>query len=124
MAASGLLVNERPIAGTALGILLSFVRVVDGEFELVKGPEILIRQDLHGVPVRSHGQLERLLPQIGEDRCEIRMKAVLTGSEIDRAQRHALDDPPYLLKIKPIGARRIAIAEGAREIALIGEPQP
>jgi hypothetical protein len=46
--------------------------------------------------------------------------AVLTGAQIDGADRQAFHHRSHLLEAKPVGPRRIAVAEGASQVALVG----
>jgi hypothetical protein len=49
------------------------------------------------------------------------MHAVFARAKIDRTHRKARHDAPDLIQRKPVHPRRMAIAEGADEIAFIGE---
>ena len=52
------------------------------------------------------------------------MHAVLTGAKIHRTHGQAFHDRLHLIEREPIGAGRIAIAEGAGEIALVSKAKP
>ena len=51
------------------------------------------------------------------------MQAILAGSQIDRPHGYAVHDGADLVERQPVDARGVAIAEGAREIALVGQAQ-
>ncbi len=121
--ARGLLVHERPVAGTALGVLLLPGRIVERELHIGERAQFIVVQDGGAVAVRGDGELDRPRSQVGQDFVELRVHAVFARAEIDRADGQRRDDRAHLFGAEPIDPRWIAVAERAREVALAGQAQ-
>src|SRR5216684_2468996 len=93
-----LLVNESPVAGTALCILLGLSWVIDRELDVVEGAQFVVFQNSHAVAVGSDGELDGLCAQVGHN-CL------------------------YLIQRETVRTNRIAVAEGTGKIALVGQPE-
>jgi hypothetical protein len=74
--------------------------------------------------VGSDGEFDRLCAQVRQNRFKVRMHAVLPGAQIHRADGQSFHDGPHLIQREAIGAGWIPIAEGAGEVALVGESEP
>jgi len=59
-AAFRLLVDQRPIAGSALCILLRLRGVIERELDVVEGAQFVVIQNGHAVAVRSDRELDGL----------------------------------------------------------------
>ena len=77
-----LLVNECPIARTALRILLGFGWIIERELDVMKRTQFIVLENSNAVAVGSDGELDRLRVQVGEYRLEVGVHAVLTGAKI------------------------------------------
>src|SRR5258708_3476724 len=115
--------DQRPIAGTTLGILLTFGGIIQGELDIVKGTELVICEHCRAVTVRSDGELHRLSAKVGQNLSELWVHSVLAGAQINGADRQALHHGSHLLEAKPVSPRRIAVAERTSEVALVGQAE-
>ncbi len=97
-APGSLLVQKPPIARAALVVLLGLGRIIEREFDILEGGQLRIREGRRRVSVCGHRQLDRLSPQIGDNRQEVWMQTVLTGAEVDRSHRNAVHNGAHLLK--------------------------
>src|SRR5256885_10905991 len=52
---------------------------------------------------------------------EPRVHSVLTGAQIDGKDRQTFHHRSHLLEAKPVGPRRITVAEGTSQVALVGQ---
>ena len=118
------MLDEFPVANSALCILLGLCGVIEREFDVVKSAQFVIFQNGHAVPIRSDGEFDGPRAQVGEYCLEVRMHAVLTCAEIHRAYGQAFHNCLHLLQGETVRASWIAVAEGAGEIALVGEAEP
>ena len=51
------------------------------------------------------------------------MHSIFTRAQIDGADPQAFHHRAHLLEAKPVGPRRIAVAEGTSQVALVGKPE-
>ncbi len=119
-----LLVDQFPIALPALCILFGLRGVVERELDVVEGTQLMVFQNSNAMTVGSDGELDRLRSQVGQYCLEVGMHAVLAGAEIHRPYGQAFHHGLHLIQRKTIRASRIAVAEGAGQITLVGEPEP
>jgi len=119
-----LLVNQFPIADSALGVLFGLSRIIERKFNIVKRRQVAIIQQSDTMPIGCDRQLDVLLAKIRQDRFELRMQAVFTGAEIHGPHRQPFHDGFHLIERQTIGAGRIAVTECAGEIALICKAKP
>src|SRR5579872_401554 len=120
----GLLMNEFPIAVSALCILFWLRRIVERKLNVVKGAHLLITKNGNAVAIRCDGQLYRLSAQVGQYVPEVWMHSVLASAEIHRADRKPFHNGLHLVQGETIGASRIAVAEGTGKITFVGKPEP
>src|SRR5260370_2021757 len=123
-ASCSLIVDQSPIAGTALGILLTFGRIIKGKLDIVKGPKLVVCENGRAMPVRCNGELQRQRAEVGQNLSELRMHSVLAGAQIDGADRQAFHHSSHLLEVKPVSPPRIPAAKGTTQTALVGQPAP
>src|SRR5437879_6230511 len=116
-----LLVDEFAIAVSALCILFGLRRVIERELDVMKGAQFIVFQNSNAVTIGGDGELDRFCSQVGKDRLEVGMHAVLAGAEIHRSYGQPFHDCLYLIERKTIRASWIAVAEGAGEIACVGK---
>ena len=121
-AARRLPVQEIPVAGSALAVLLVPRRVIERELDILEGRHVRIVQDLDRVAVGGDRQLERLRPKIGQHGAELRVHSVLAGAEVHRANGQPLDHGAHLIEGEPVDPRRVPVAERAGQVALVREP--
>src|SRR5258708_35022802 len=107
--------DQRPIAGTTLGILLTFGGIIQGELDIVKGTELVICEHCRAVTVRSDGELHRLSAKVGQNLSELRLHSVLTGAQINGADRQTFHHKSHLLEAKPLTQRPIAVVKGTSQ---------
>src|SRR5262249_17153693 len=119
-----LLVDERPVARSALCILFCLRCVVERELDVMEGAKFRILKNSNTVTVGSNGELDWFCLQVGKDCLEVRMHAILTGAEINRAHGQAIHDSFDLIERKPVRTSRVAIAKGAGEITFVGKTEP
>ena len=86
----------------------------------MEGAELVISEYGRAVAVRGDGELHPQSAEVGQDLAELRVHAVLTGAQIDGADRQAFHHRSHLLEAEPVGPRRIAVAEGTSQVALVG----
>src|SRR6266852_760474 len=115
--------DQRPIAGTALGVLLTFGGIIQGELDIVKGSKLVICEHCRAVTVRGDGKLHRLSAEVGQNLSELRVHSVLTSAQINGADRQAFHHRSHLLEAKPVSPRRIAVAERTSQVALVGQAE-
>ncbi len=115
--------DQIPIAGAALRVLLILRRIIDRELDIAELRQLLVAQDRDRIAVGRHGQLERLAREIGDDGVELGMQPVLARAEIDGAHRQAFDHRAYVGKTEPVDPPRIPVAEAAGQIAVVGQPE-
>src|SRR5271167_3169075 len=108
----------------ALCILFGLRGVIEREFDVMEGTELIVFQNSNTMTIGSDGELDRLRSQVGQYGLEVRMHAVLTGAEIDRPYGQAFHDCLHLIQGETICASWIAVAEGAGEIAFVGKAEP
>src|SRR5262245_2809718 len=122
-AACGLLVNEPPVSRAALLVLLRLGRIVERKFDILKSADFPIVQRRDRIAVRGDRQLDWLGAQIVDERLELGMQAILAGAEIYRAHWQAVHHCSDLFERHAVHPGWSAIAERAREIALVSEPE-
>src|SRR5208282_4071095 len=108
-----LLVDQGPIAGSALCILLGFGRVIERELDVMKDAQFVVLQNCDAVAVGSDGQFDGLRSQVTQYRFELWMHAVLAGAEIHRTDRQSFHDRFHLIQREAIGAGWIPVTKGA-----------
>src|SRR5215472_13068789 len=116
--------NQLPVAQAPLGILFRLGWVIERELDVVKGPQFVVFENGNTVTVGSNGELHRPSSQVGQYVLVFRMHSVLARSQVNGANRKAFHHRLDLFERKTVRARGIAIAEGAFEVALVGEPKP
>src|SRR5207248_4626071 len=119
-----LLVNQVPIPSSALRVLFFLRWVIDRELDVMESSEFVVFQNSNTMTIGSNGELDRLGSQVGQYCLEVGMHPVLTGAEINRAYRQTFHDSLHLVERETVRASRITVTKGAREIALVGEPEP
>ena len=82
-ATCGLFVDETPVSGTALSVLLRRTRIIEREFDVVEAGYLHVVQRRDRIAVRGDGELDRLAAQIVDQRPKLRMHAILAGAEVD-----------------------------------------
>src|SRR5258708_1100675 len=112
--------DQGPIAAAALGILLAFSWIIQGELGIVVGKELVMSKHGRAMAVGGNGELYRQSAEVIQNLAELRVHSVLTGAQIDGADRQAFHHRSHLLKAKPVSPRRIAVAERTSQIALVG----
>src|SRR6202023_908867 len=117
-------VDQLPIAVSALCILFRLRRVIERKLDVVKGAQFVVFQNSNTMAVGSDGELDGLCAQIGQYRFKLWMHSVLTGTQIHRTDRQSFHDGLHLIQREAISAGWISVAEGAVEVALVGEPEP
>src|SRR5256885_602957 len=117
-----LLMDECPIAFPPLFILLGLRWIIEREFNVMEGAQLIVFQNSNTMTIGSDGELHRLRVQVVQYGLEVRMHAVLTGAEIHRAYGQAFHDGLDLIQRETIGASWIAVAEGAGEITFVSKP--
>src|SRR5258707_11507836 len=90
----------------------------------MEGTQVMVFQDGNTVTVGSDGELHRSSSQVTQYSLVVRMHSVLARSQMHGANRKAFDHRLDLFKRETVGASGIAVAEGALEVALVGEPKP
>src|ERR1700676_3234826 len=90
----------------------------------MEGTQVMVFQNGNTVTIGSDGDLHRSRSQVSQYRLVVRMHSVLACAQIYGANQKALHDGLHLIQGEPIRARWIAVAEGALEVALVGEPEP
>jgi hypothetical protein len=75
--------NEFPVSGTALRILLRLGGVIEGKLNVVKGTNFAVCQDSDAMTIGSYGELDGSCMQVSQYRFEVRMQAILSGPQID-----------------------------------------
>src|SRR5215467_4121463 len=116
--------NQFPIAWATLGILSRLGWVIERKLDVVEGPQLMVFQNGNTVTIGSDGELHRSRSQVSQYSLVVGMHPVLARSQIHGANRKAFHHRLDLFERETVGASRIAIAEGALEVALIGEPEP
>jgi hypothetical protein len=122
-AARRLLVDEVPVAGTALRVLLLLRRIVERQLHVVKGAELLVREGGDAVPIGGHGELHVAAHEEREQLPEPRVEPVLAGTEVHGADREAIEHGADLLRVEPVRARWVPVAKRAGQVALVGEAE-
>src|SRR5437867_4577094 len=112
--------DQPPVSGTALGILLTFGGIIQGELDIVKGSKLVVCENGRTMPIRGDGELYWQSAEVGQNLSELRVHSVLTGAQINGSDRQAFHHRSHLLKAKPVSPRRIAVAEGTSQVALVG----
>ena len=85
--------------------------------------QFIVFQDSNTMTIGSDGELDGYRSQIGQYRLELRMHTVLTCAQIHRANGQPLHHGFHLIERKTVGANWIAVAESARQIALVGQSE-
>src|SRR5215469_15770602 len=116
--------DELPISEAALFILLRLGRVIERKLYVVEGAQFVIFQNSNTATIGSYGESDRSRSQVIQYFLEVRMHPVLARAQIHGADRQPFHNRPNLIQRETVGARGIAIAESALEVALIGEPEP
>src|SRR5258708_32988189 len=88
-ASCSLIVDQSPIAGTALGILLTFGRIIQRKLDIAKGSKRVVWENGRAMAVRWNAELQRHRAEVGQNLSELRMHSVLAGAQIDGADRQA-----------------------------------
>src|ERR1700735_3768720 len=73
--------------------------------------------------VRCDGELHRQMAEVPQKLAELRVHTILTGAEIDGPYRPPCHHRSHRSKAKPVHPRRIAVAEGTSQIALVGQSE-
>ncbi len=108
----------------ALSVLFGLRGVIEGELDVMEGTQFAVIQKGNRVAIGCDGELHRFRSQVGQYCLEVGMHAVLTGAEIHRANGQAFHHCLHLIEGEAISASWIAVAECAREVALVGQPEP
>src|SRR2546425_3481652 len=82
-AAFSLFVNKFPVSVATLRVLLTFGRIVQREFHVMKTLHALIIERRDAMSIRSDCELHRLGAKKIENREKVRMHAILAGTEIN-----------------------------------------
>src|SRR5262249_37267973 len=85
-----LLVDECPIAWSALCILLRLRCVIKRELDGMEGTEFLVLENSNTMTIGSDGELRLCRLQVAQYRLEVGVHAVLPGAEIHRSDGQAL----------------------------------
>src|SRR5262245_62387029 len=112
-----------PVSRAALLVLLRLGRIVERKFDVLKSADFPIVQRRDRIAVRGDRQLDWLGAQIVDERLELGMQAILAGAEIYRAHWQAVHHCSDLFERHAVHPGWSAIAERAREIALVSEPE-
>jgi hypothetical protein len=116
--------DQLPVTWAALGILFRLGWVIERKLDVMEGAQILVFQNGNTVTVGSDGELHRPSSQVSQYSLVVRVHSVLARSQIHGMNRKAFHDGLHLIQGEPVGASGIAVAEGALEVALVGEPKP
>src|ERR1700751_93693 len=116
--------NQFPVTWAALGILFRLGGVIEGKLDVMEGTQVMVFENGNAVTVGSDGELHRSSSQVSQYRLVVRMHSVLARSQIHGANRKAFHHRLDLIQRETVGASGVAVAEGTREIALVGEPEP
>src|SRR6266403_4290342 len=108
----------------ALCILFGLRGVIERELDVMEGTELIVFQNSNTMTIGSDGELDRFRSQVGQYCLEVGMHAVLTSAEIHGAHGQTFHDCLHLIEGETIRASRIAVAEGAGEITLVGKAEP
>jgi hypothetical protein len=117
-------VHQIPVARAALRVLLFPGRIVEREFEIVEAAKLVVIEDGDAHAVRGHRQLDIAAAQQRKHLAEARVHAVLARAQIHRLDRQPVEHRSDLFQIEPVQAGRIAIAERARQVALVRQTDP
>src|ERR1700690_2015546 len=117
------MVDQFPIAGSALRVLFGRCRVIERKLNVVKSEQLVVFQNCNAVAVGSDGKLDGLRPQVTKYRSKLWMHAVLAGAEIHRTDRQSFHDELHLIEREAIRAGWITVAKRARKVALVGETE-
>jgi hypothetical protein len=116
--------NQFPVTWAALGILFRLAWVIERKLDVMEGKQVMVFQNSNTVTVGSDGELHRSSSQVSQYSLVVRMHSVLARSQIHRAGRKAFHDGLHLIQGEAIRESGITVAEGALEVALVGEPKP
>jgi hypothetical protein len=86
-----LLLDQLPVAVSALCILFSLRRVIERKLDVMEGAQVMVFQNGNTVTVGSDGELHRSSSQVNQYSLVVRMHSVLAGAEIHGANRKAFD---------------------------------
>src|ERR1700730_7864615 len=116
--------NQIPIPSSALCILFGLRGVIERELDVMEGTELIVFQNSNAMTVGSDSELERLRSKVGQYCLGVGMHAVRTRAEIHRPYGQAFHDCLHLIQGETVRASRIAVAEGAGKITLVGKAEP
>src|SRR5262249_16696907 len=117
------LMNQFPIAVTALCILLCLCGVIERKLDVMEGSQVIVFQNDSTMAVGSDGELDRLTPQVSEYPLEFRMHSILARAQVHGPNWKTFHHCRDLIEGKTIGAGGIPVAEGAFEVALVRESE-
>src|SRR5205814_4836497 len=122
-ATSCLPVDQLPIAVSALCILFGLRWVIERKLNIMKGAHLVVFQHSNTMAVGSDRKFDQFLAQVRQNLFEIRMHAVLAGAQIHGTNWQSFHNGFHLIQRETISAGWISIAEGAGEVAFVGEPE-
>src|SRR5579862_3184833 len=115
--------NQFPVTWAALAILFRLGWVIERKLDVMEGTQVIVFQNGDTVTVGSDGQLHGPSSQVSQDCLELRMQSVLARSQVHGTNGKAFHYGLDLIERKTVRARRIAVAECALQIALVGKPK-
>ena len=107
------MVDQFPVASSALRVLLGLCRVIERKLNIVKSKQLVVFQNCDAVAVGSDGEFDGLRSQVTQYRFELWMHAVLASAEIHRTDRQSFHDRFHLIQREAIGAGWIPVTKGA-----------